>query len=190
MEQIFFQISIETDRFLLKTLDSEYYKSVTKYLKDNRLDFTPYLFKPTKEFFTEKFQKSKMRYEEAALVRMDGFRLYIIDKNTEINEQYFEILGDISVFHISDKYKEVTIGYKTAIKWQRKGVMREAILGLLVFLKEKLHTKQVLAYIMPDNQPSIKLIKAVGFEEIEYIEKFLEINFKMEDHIKFEFKIE
>ncbi|NOU50141.1 GNAT family N-acetyltransferase [Pseudoalteromonas sp. JBTF-M23] len=60
------------------------------------------------------------------------------------------------IFNVPD------IGYAFLDEFTGQGYAREAISSLLNFAKDKLELSSILAITSPDNQPSIKLLNAVG----------------------------
>lgn len=87
------------------------------------------------------------------------------------NEQK-KLIGDIYLKFNS--LNSCTIGYTIHPDYARKGFTKEALLGLFDWLKDQ-DVKEIHAFVLKDNNPSIKLLERLSFiliseedEEKEY----------------------
>lgn len=75
-----------------------------------------------------------------------------------------EVIGTINVFADNSRAVESKeIGYAISPKYQRKGYAFEAISAMLIFLQNELLLDMVVAGVLPENIPSIKLLEKLGF---------------------------
>lgn len=75
-----------------------------------------------------------------------------------------EVIGTINIF--TDDSRAVSskeIGYAISPKYQRKGYAYEAILAIINLLQKDLLFDMVVAGVLPENTPSIKLLEKLGF---------------------------
>ena len=75
-----------------------------------------------------------------------------------------EVIGTINVF--SDNSRAVSskeIGYAISPKHQRNGYAYEAISAIISLLQKDLLFDMVVAGVLPENTPSIKLLEKLGF---------------------------
>jgi len=108
-------------------------------------------------------------------------RFYIF-KKTDLKR----IVGDFGFFDIiKGPFLGCCLGYKMDRGESNKGYMAEALKAGIeyVFKKTKLH--RIEANVMPRNEPSIRLMEKLGFENEGLSKKFLKINGKWKDHVHF-----
>ena len=77
-----------------------------------------------------------------------------------------EVIGTINVF--ADDSRAVSskeIGYAISPKYQRNGYAYEAISAIISLLQKELLFDLVVAGVLPENTPSIKLLKKLGFQK-------------------------
>ena len=83
-----------------------------------------------------------------------------------IHKESGEIIGDIA-FHLWNvQHYKAEIGYiikKESAK--NKGYMSEALEAVLKYGFENIHLQRIEAYISPNNEPSLKLVKKFGFQK-------------------------
>lgn len=75
-----------------------------------------------------------------------------------------ELLGDLALHRLADSEQTFEIGYTLAPAHQGKGFGREAVSRLLRFLADEIGADVVIATPDRRNQPSIKLLTALGFQ--------------------------
>jgi ribosomal-protein-alanine N-acetyltransferase len=63
------------------------------------------------------------------------------------------------------------------------GYMREAATLVSAFAFDTLLLHRLQASCLPNNEPSINLLRRLGFEEEGYAKAYLQINGEWEDHI-------
>jgi [ribosomal protein S5]-alanine N-acetyltransferase len=76
-----------------------------------------------------------------------------------------------------------TLGYWMGEIHAGKGYMREAAALVSAFAFNQLKLHRLQASCLPHNEPSINLLRRLGFEEEGYAKAYLQINGKWEDHI-------
>lgn len=75
-----------------------------------------------------------------------------------------EVIGTLNVF--TDDSRAVSskeIGYAISPKYQRNGYAYEAISAIISLLQKELLFDMVVAGVLPENTPSIKLLEKLGF---------------------------
>ena len=73
------------------------------------------------------------------------------------------VAGGICFHGEPDENDEVEIGYGTEQEFQNKGIMKEAVLGMLEWLKTRDDVKSVIVETEKNNIPSLKLLEKCGF---------------------------
>jgi ribosomal-protein-alanine N-acetyltransferase len=94
-----------------------------------------------------------------------------------------DIIGGINLNDIKlGAVRHATLGYWLAQEYQGQGYMREAARLVIDFAFQVIKLKRLNAASLPDNDRSIKLLLALGFEEEGYAKKYLQINGQWRDH--------
>lgn len=183
-EKIFdFGPKIITERIVLKHLDSTSYQAVMDYHIRNRQHFQHSMPEYAPEFYTIKFWSDKLWSEFKMALEEQAFRFYLFATN---DTNFDNILGDISIaLVLRGTAQSCKIGYKLDSEQTGKGYMSETIEALKRFIFGELQLNRIEANIVPGNEPSIKLIKKMGFREEGIAYKYLKINGKWEDHLRF-----
>ncbi|NTS30011.1 GNAT family N-acetyltransferase [Phyllobacterium sp. BT25] len=75
-----------------------------------------------------------------------------------------ECIGMVNYHHREARNHRLEIGYILNANWHGRGLMREAVQGLVAHCIENLKTRRIAAIIHPDNAPSIRLVTKLGFE--------------------------
>lgn len=80
-----------------------------------------------------------------------------------------EIVGTVMLMPTRGVFEERTryplvLGYDLAPAQWNKGVMSEALAGVLDFTRESLRPYRIQAEVVPDNAASMKLLKKLGFQ--------------------------
>ncbi|MCF7832807.1 MAG: GNAT family N-acetyltransferase [Candidatus Marinimicrobia bacterium] len=92
-------------------------------------------------------------------------QLAVIDKRTQA------IIGDIGIYFMPDKSFEVKLGYTLSADHWGKGYATEALEILINHLRFTLGKNRFIALIAPENLPSIRLVKRLGFIQAKYEEE-------------------
>ncbi|ATU92146.1 GNAT family N-acetyltransferase [Phyllobacterium zundukense] len=75
-----------------------------------------------------------------------------------------ECIGMVNYHHREARKRRLEIGYILNTKWHGRGLMSEAVQGLMMHCVDNLKTHRITAIIHPDNAPSIRLVTRLGFE--------------------------
>lgn len=97
------------------------------------------------------------------------------------------LLGGITITDIKRSVYQVgTLGYWMGAPFAGKGVMREAISLILPFAFEDLGLQRLEATVMPENERSLRLLRALGFREIGLSKMNMQIEGAWRDQVLFE----
>ena len=172
-----------TDRLVLKPLDSSAYAKVLDYQERNKEHFRIALPEHPDNYFTEKFWMDRLWSEFKMMLDETSIRLYIFKKE---DEGYTRVIGDISAANILRGFAQsCKIGYKLDKDETCNGYMQEALSAFVVMLFDEWQLHRLEVNIIPDNLPSLKLIRKLGFTEEGTAQKYLKIDGKWQDHIRF-----
>jgi len=76
------------------------------------------------------------------------------------------IIGEIGLFDSFNDFSKLEIGYIIDSDFQSKGFGKEACLGLLKYVKEKLNVQRIIARMYSKNLSSVKLSESCGMAMI------------------------
>lgn len=149
----------ETNRLILTVTPPDQADAVLDFfLRDKELFER---FEPDRmpNFYTLRFQKQMLQYEYNMAAQGTLFRFYIRKK-----DRPEQIIGTVCIHHIERGiFQSCEVGYKFSGSAQHQGYATEALsfVTALVFSDLKLH--RIMAWVLPDNLPSIRLLQRVGF---------------------------
>ena len=170
----------ETDRLILRTCSRNEGRMVYRFYQNNINDFALY------EPIDKKAARSLAYFEKILDIEnenfLDGYsyRYYIFERSNP-----FRIIGTVSFRDLEyAKYlASARIGYKIDRGFRRMGYAREALSAILdaVFLGEKLH--RIEATVLPENEPSCRLLEGLGFKREGYLRQSIKLNGLWRDHL-------
>ena len=171
----------ETSRLLLKVIHADAADAVLDfYFRDKEL-FERFEPDRMQNFYTLQYQRQMLIFEYNMAVQGKLFRFYIYEKSNP-----GKIIGTICVHHIGRGYtSSCEVGYKFSSEVHHRGYATEALLWImqLVFHELKLH--RALAYVLPDNTASIRLLERVGFVREGISRDYLLLHGKWMDHVQY-----
>jgi ribosomal-protein-alanine N-acetyltransferase len=171
----------ETPRLILKLLKPDKADQVLDfYLRDQAL-FEQFEPDRMTNFYTRQFQKQALTYEYNMAVKGNMLRYYVYEK-----EQPDRIIGTISIQHITRGYfSSCEIGYKFSAAVHHRGYATEALMLVTnrIFCDLKLH--RIMAWVLPDNDASIRLLERVGFRREGICHGYLYLHGKWWDHAQY-----
>lgn len=77
------------------------------------------------------------------------------------------VIGSCGLSRWREEQAEAEIGYELAPEWQGHGLMQEALTAVLDFGFDRMQLRRVEANVMPENEPSRRLLRRLGFREQE-----------------------
>ena len=151
-------IIIETERLLLRGIDEGDTKIIVKWRS------VPEIYRYFKFPHQITVDEHLSWYYNAYLENPDRFDWIGIEKESG---------NKIGVFGLHRENERSEINYLLAPASQHKGYAAEAIKALIDYASKKWNIKQVVAEIHKDNQPSLALVKKLGFELIYMNDTFV-----------------
>lgn len=122
-----------------------------------------------------KYQRWEAVTEEEIRIFCDRFResRFLSDQP----EQHYAICtrggklaGDLSYFY-TEEDRCVTLGITIAPEFQRRGIAREMLSGVIAAIQERHPQLDIVALIDPDNRASLALFEGLGFYRECYADK-------------------
>lgn len=149
----------ETKRLILRIIKpDEALQVLDFYFRDKEL-FERYEPERIAGFYTLERQKQIIAYEYNTAVKGSMFRYYVYRK-----ADAGKIIGTICFHHIQGGFSSsCEIGYKFSSAYHHMGYATEALgkVTELIFTDMRLH--RIMAWALPDNQASARLLQRVGF---------------------------
>src|ERR1043166_3419163 len=94
------------------------------------------------------------------------------------------LIGGITITDIRRSAMQAgTLGYWLGLPYRGQGLMREAAALPIEFAFRQLKLKRLEATCMPDNEPSLKLLRDSGFREIGLSHRYMQIAGVWQDHV-------
>ncbi len=154
------KFSYDTDRLILKILDSSHAEDILRFYLDNREHFEQCEALRPENFYTEDFQRRVLNQELRLCIKQKGIRFWIYEK-TDPNHVIGTVCFRNIIRHV---YQSCEIGYKFEAHSWHHGYATEALFKCVEIAFDDLNLHRITAYIMPENTASIRLAKRVGFE--------------------------
>ena len=168
----------ETPNLELRVLGRESARLVLEFYSKNVDDFAKYEPLRKRDALSLNYHSSMMDYEMEYFRQNSLLRLYLFRPFHP-----FEIVGTVSFRNImSFPYNCATLGYKMDQDYRRMGYMEEAITRGMQVMDEELHLRRIEATVMPDNEPSYKLLEKLDFQREGLIRDRVNLNGTWEDH--------
>lgn len=169
----------ETQRLVLRVLDSSHAEMAADYLTRNRAFMEEWESTKADSYYTKEYQETSLEKEAAEADAGRSFRLWIFKKGEEDR-----IIGTVGFSNIiKGAFWSCHLGYKLDKDEINNGYITEAIQkGIeIVFGEFGLH--RIEANIMPRNKPFLRVAEKLGFYNEGLAKKYLKINGVWEDHI-------
>lgn len=173
-------LTYETDRLLLCILNESYSMQVLTFLSRNRAYFDNYELAKTDSFYTEDFQKKLLFEEFSMALKKTRLRFYFFRK-----ESPQRIIGTVSFNSLRQSFQSCQIGYKLDPLYQHQGYATEALLTAVDIAAAELNLHRITAYVLPENQPSIRLLDRLGFTPEGTARDYAMINGAWRDHLQY-----
>ncbi len=171
----------QTTRLILKILTPDYLREVLEFQIRNKELFEKY--EPTRpdNFYTLAHQQAILKCEYKMAMKLSTVRFYVFTR-----EDPRTIIGTVCLHDIlRSAYSCCELGYKFDRAWQHRGYAREALAKAIDIAFYELGLHRVFARVVPENTPSIRLLRSLDFMEEGLEHAALQIQGKWTDHLRF-----
>ena len=173
-------LALETERLRLSVLRKSEASRVTAYFVKNRDFHKKYAQTHTDDYFTVSMQRKYLAYDYNSFLDGSLVPLWITLKETG------EIIGRVSFFNFAfGGMMSCACGYHLDKDHTGKGYMTEALKGAMAFVFDEYKMHRIEAFIVPDNEPSLNLVKRCGFHYEGKRISYMHINGRYRDHEAF-----
>lgn len=171
----------ETERLNIRILSSDFAGKTLEFHKNNRSTFEKYDGEKPENFYTLPYQKGLLQCEYQMMLQQKAVRFWLFEK-----EHPDHIIGTMSIQHISRGiFQSCVIGYKMDAAYRDMGYMTEALHFLISFIFTELKLHRIEAYVNPDNNASIHLLKKLEFTAEGIAHGSAWIQGVWQDHLRF-----
>lgn len=171
----------ETNRLILRILNSHDAKKVLQFQVENRELFEKYEPDRPENFYTLSHQESLLRFEYKLAMKLSTVRFYVFLKNDPA-----KVIGTVCFHNITRPFYSCTeVGYKFAASAHHQGYATEALQKGIEIMRDELGIHRINARVMPVNLPSIHLLERLGFEREGLERESIFLHGVWEDHLRF-----
>jgi len=150
----------DTERTILKILNGNSAGDVLRFYLSNREIFERYEAQRPANFYTDSYQRRVLNYEYNMCVKQSNIRFWVYDKS-----DVEHVIGTICLRDITRSvYQSCEVGYKFAQRFWHMGYATETLEKCIDIAFNELRLHRIVAHVMPENTPSIKLLYRLGFD--------------------------
>lgn len=173
-------LALDTDNLRLAVLRKSEAARVTEYLQNNRDFHKQFSQTHTDDYFTVSTQKKYLAYDCNSFLEGSLVPLWITLKDDN------KIIGRVSFFNFAyGGMMSCACGYHLDKEHTGKGYMTEALKSAMAFVFDEYKMHRIEAFIVPENEPSLNLVKRVGFHYEGKRNSYMHINGRYRDHEAF-----
>lgn len=173
-------LALDTDNLRLAVLRKSEAARVTEYLLNNRDFHKQFSQTHTDDYFTVSTQKKYLAYDCNSFLEGSLVPLWITLKDDN------KIIGRVSFFNFAyGGMMSCACGYHLDKDHTGKGYMTEALKSAMAFVFDEYKMHRIEAFIVPENEPSVNLVKRVGFHYEGKRNSYMHINGRYRDHEAF-----
>ena len=173
-------LALDTDNLRLAVLRKSEAARVAEYLQNNRDFHKQFSQTHTDDYFTVSTQKKYLAYDCNSFLEGSLVPLWITLKDDN------KIIGRVSFFNFAyGGMMSCACGYHLDKDHTGKGYMTEALKSAMAFVFDEYKMHRIEAFIVPENEPSLNLVKRVGFHYEGKRYSYMHINGRYRDHEAF-----
>ncbi len=173
----------ETKRLVLKILKPDAANSqqvLDFYMRDKEL-FERFEPDRVPQFYTAAYQKNVLRCEYNLAVKASNIRFYVYLKGYP-----GVIIGTVCFHNITPRlYSCCEVGYKFSSLFQHQGYAAEAVTKGIEIMFSELQLHRIMAWVLPDNEPSIRLLESLNFKLEGISREYLYMHGQWTDHAQY-----
>jgi ribosomal-protein-alanine N-acetyltransferase len=175
------KLEYSTQRLLLKVLSPENSIAVLDFYTRNKDFFEPFEPDRMDTFYSESFQHANLVYEYNLFCQFKYLRLWLFHKDDPNT-----VIGTICFSNIvKGAFQTCMVGYKMDQNHCNKGYAKEALSYAVQLIFQEYGLHRIEAFVLPSNEPSIKLLKGIGFEYEGIAKKCIKLDGIWKDHLRY-----
>ncbi len=134
---------------------------------------------PSDDLTRMSFRRRIRRYQQDIRAG-SGYPFFIFSPDGET------LLGGVTLGHVQRGVSQsAVLGYWMGERYAGKGIMTASVRAVASFAFDTLQLNRIEAACLPDNAPSMRLLKRVGFVREGYARRYLCIDGRWQDHVLF-----
>ena len=173
-------LALETEHLKLSVLRKSEAARACAYFVKNRDFHKQYSQTHTDEYYTVPMQKKYLAYDCESFLEGSLVPLWLTLKGSD------EIIGRVSFFNFAyGGMMSCACGYHLDKDHTGRGYMTEALKGAMAFVFDEYKMHRIEAFILPENERSLNLVKRLGFHYEGQRISYMHINGRYRDHEAF-----
>lgn len=173
-------LALETERLRLAVLRKSEAPRAAEYFINNRSFHKQYSQTHDEDYFTVSMQKKYLAFDCESFLDGSLVPFWITLKGSD------KIIGRLSFFNFAyGGMMCCSLGYHLDQDHTGKGYMTEALRGAIAFIFDEYKMHRIEAFILPDNERSLNVVKRLGFHHEGQRKSYMHINGKYRDHEAF-----
>lgn len=172
--------ALETENLRLSVLRKSEAPRISEYLLNNMEFHRKFSQTHSDDYFTVSTQKKYLAYDCNSFLEGSLVPFWISIKGDE------KVIGRVSFFNFAfGGMMSCACGYHLDKDHTGRGYMTEALRGAMAFVFDEYKLHRIEAFIVPENTPSINLVKRLGFHYEGLRRSYMHINGEYRDHEAF-----
>ena len=173
-------LALETEHLRLAVFRKSEAARTAEYFSRNKEFHRPFAQTHTDDYYLPSTQKKYLIYDCDSFLDGTLAPFWITVKGSD------RIIGRVSFFNFAyGGMMSCACGYHLDKDYTGKGHMSEALRAAMAFLFDEYKMHRIEAFILPENEPSLKLIKRAGFHYEGTRHSYMHINGEYRDHEAF-----
>ena len=173
-------LALDTENLRLSVLRKSEAPRACAYFVKNRDFHKQYSQTHTDDYFSVPVQKKYLSYDCDSFLDGSLVPLWITEKGSDT------LIGRVSFFNFAyGGMMSCACGYHLDQEYTGRGIMTAALRASLAFVFDEYKMHRVEAFILPENERSIKLVQRLGFKYEGQRKSYMHINGKYRDHEAF-----
>ncbi|MDD3172655.1 MAG: GNAT family N-acetyltransferase [Herbinix sp.] len=171
----------QTERLFLKLLNKNDASMVLSFYEENKSQFEPWEPKRDNHFYTLAYQKASLTAESNLMSEGKLLRYWVFTKDSPNT-----LIGSICFQNIlREPYRSCSLGYKFSYKYLHQGYASESLKKCIEIVFEEYPIHRIEAYIMENNEPSLRLIERLSFRQEGLSCSYARIGGNWTDHLRY-----
>jgi ribosomal-protein-alanine N-acetyltransferase len=171
----------QSDNLILRVLNESSAKLVLDFYTQNKDFFKPFEIEKPTHFYTLAFQKTLLTHEFNDYIKNKYARFFLFDAHIPDR-----IIGTISFFDMKKNgFFSCQIGYKIDSRFINRGYGYKMLSLSIPLITLHFGIHRFEAYVLPENDSSIHLLKKFGFIEEGIAHSYAMLNGTWHDHLRY-----
>ena len=172
--------AISTERLRLSVLKKSAFRRVTDYIFRNAEFHEKFSQTRGPDYYSAHVQKEYLVSDVDAFKHGTLVQFWITLKGSD------KIIGRVSFFNLAyGGMMSCATGYHLDKDYTGQGIMTEALKGAIEYMFQEFRMHRIEAFILPENEKSLAVVKRVGFTEEGTRAAYMHINGRYRDHVAF-----